>query len=121
MSYTNPTRTMKKLLVIALVLMAPMVAFGQSKAVQKQIGKQMAMWTEQCDLSADQTAVLKKLITEKTEALVANRKANKGNKETLQAAAKKINQEFAAKIRETVGRDNVRKMNAYRKSQRENS
>jgi len=104
-----------------MVFMAPMLAFGQSKAVQKQVDKQMAMWTEQCDLSADQTAALKKLITEKTVALTANRKANKGAKEKLQAAAKEINQKYAAKIRETVGRDNVRKMNAYRKSQRENS
>ena len=112
---------MNKLIVIAIALMAPVVVFGQSKAAQKQIDKQMAMWTEQCDLSADQTVALKKLITEKTEALVANRKANKGSKEKIQAAAKEINQKYAAKIRETVGRDNVRKMNAYRKSQRENS
>ena len=104
-----------------MALMAPIVVLGQSKAAQKQIDKQMSMWTEQCDLSADQTAALKKLITEKTEALVANRKANKGAKEKLQAAAKEINQKYAAKIRDAVGRDNVRKMNAYRKSQRENS
>lgn len=112
---------MKKILVIAMVFMAPMVAFGQNKAVQKQVDKQMAMWTEQCDLSADQTAALKKLITEKTEALTANRKANKEDKEKLQAAAKEINSKFAAKIREAVGKDNVQKMNAYRKSQREKS
>jgi|GEM_PF-1587680 hypothetical protein len=108
---------MQKLFVIALVFIAPMMSFGQSKAAQKQVDKQMAMWTEQCDLSADQTAALKKLITEKTEALTASRKANKEDKEKLQAAAKEINSKFAAKIREAVGKDNVQKMNAYRKSQ----
>ena len=104
---------MKKLIVIAIALAAPIFVQGQSKAAQKQIDKQMAMWTEQCDLSTDQTAALQMLISEKTEALVANRKANRGAKEKLQAAAKEINQKYAGKIRELVGRDNVRKMNAY--------
>ncbi|MCH2615157.1 MAG: hypothetical protein MKZ70_10780 [Opitutales bacterium] len=112
---------MKKLIVIAIALAAPIFVQGQSKAAQKQIDKQMAMWTEQCDLSTDQTAALQMLISEKTEALVANRKANRGAKEKLQAAAKEINQKYAGKLRALVGRDNVRKMNAYRRSQRENS
>ncbi len=104
---------MMKLLIALIALAIPFSAIAQNKGwtPEKSAGQMAGLWTKQCDLNAEQAAALEIILIEKQTEMFAAKSDLNGAE--LAAKTKEINRTYSKPIREAVGQENVKKMNAY--------
>lgn len=110
---------MKQLMILVLAVMTVSLSAQNADKYEKIAAKQTAQWTEVCELTNEQSSAMLVVITAKVKEIGEAKELHASDEEALKAAKKEIHKKYGPQIKEIVGQENMKKMQAYLKQQRE--